>query len=69
MIQESGYFKYDPNLEEFYDYEKYGLRYMDQESSMFTARGYISYLGDISLDELMTEGTEEQYQHEMGGMV
>ena len=72
MIQESGYFEYDPNLEEFYDYEKYGLQYMDQESGTLTDRGYISYQGDLSLDELMMEDPAEQYQKEqgleMGGM-
>ena len=25
MIQRSGHFEYDPNLDEFYDYERYGL--------------------------------------------
>ena len=45
MIQESGHFEYDPNLDEFYDYERYGLQHMDQESGMFTNRGYIAYQG------------------------
>ena len=39
MIQESGHFEYDQNLDEFYDYEKYGLQRMEQESGMFTDRG------------------------------
>ena len=42
MIQESGHFEYDPNLDEYYDYERYGLQHMDQESGMFTNRGYIA---------------------------
>ena len=29
MIQESGHFDYDPNLDEFYDYEKYALQRME----------------------------------------
>ena len=28
MIQKSGHFEYDPNLDEFYDYERYGLQHM-----------------------------------------
>ena len=28
MIQRSGHFEYDPNLDEFYDYERYGLQHM-----------------------------------------
>ena len=72
MIQQSGHFEYDHNLDEFYDYEKYGLQRMEQQSGMFTDRGYISYHGTLSLDELMMEDPAEQYQKEqgfqMGGM-
>lgn len=68
MIQESEHYEYDPNLEEFYDYEKYGLQHMDREYGVFTDRGYISYQGAMSLEELMMEDPAEQYQQEMGGM-
>ena len=72
MIQESGHFEYDQNLDEFYDYEKYGLQRMEQESGMFTDRGYISYHGTMSLEELMMEDPAQAYQQEktfqMGGM-
>lgn len=72
MIQESGRFEYDENLDEFYDYEKYGLQRMEQESGMFTDRGYISYHGTMSLEELMMEDPAHAYQQEqtvqMGGM-
>lgn len=72
MIQESGHFEFDPNLDEFYDYEKYGLQRMEQESGMFTDRGYISYHGTMSLEELMMEDPAESYRQEqgfqMGGM-
>ena len=72
MIQKSGHFEYDPDLDAFYDYEKYGLQRMEQESGTFTDRGYISYHGTMSLEELMMEDTAEQYQKEqsfqMGGM-
>ena len=72
MIQKSGHFEYDPNLDEFYDYEKYGLQHMDQESGMFTNRGYIAYQGTLSLEELMADDPAEAYQREqdfqMGGM-
>ena len=66
MIQESGHFEYDPNLDEFYDYEKYGLQRMEQESGIFTDRGYISYHGTMSLEELMMEDPAEPYQKEQG---
>ena len=72
MIQESGHFDYDPNLDEFYDYERYGQQHIAQQSGMFTSHGYISYLGTMSLEELMMEGPAERYQVEqgpqMGGM-
>ncbi len=59
MIQQSGHFDYDPNLDEFYDYERYGRQHMDSESGMFTDRGYIAYVGVESLEELMGEGQEQ----------
>ena len=62
MIQESGHFEYDQNLDEFYDYKKYGLQRMEQESGMFTDRGYISYHGTMSLEELMMEDPAQAYQ-------
>ena len=67
MIQQSGRFEYDENLDEFYDYEKSGLQRMGEEDGMFTDRGYIAYKGDISLAEIM-EGSQCSYM-EMGGMV
>ena len=66
MIQESGHFEYDPNLDEFYDYERYGLQRMEQQSGMFTDRGYISYHGTMSLEELMMEDPAESYPQEQG---
>lgn len=72
MIQESGHFEYDPNLDEYYDYEKYGRQRMEQEIGTITERGYISYHGEMSLEELLMAGPEErlsQYQgFQMGGM-
>lgn len=68
MIRESGKFDYDSNLDEFYDFEKYGLQRMEQQSGIFTDRGYISYLGAMSLEELMMEEPAEQMDFRMGGM-
>ena len=72
MIQESGHFEYDENLEGFYDYEKFGLQRMEQESGMFTDRGYVSYHGTMSLEELMMEDPTESFREgqglQMGGM-
>lgn len=41
MIQDSGHYEYDPNLEEFYDYERYGKLRMEKETGAFTEKGYV----------------------------
>ena len=56
MIQQSGRFEYDENLDAFYDYEKYGEERMKEEDGMFTDRGYIAYKGYISMEEVMNGG-------------
>ena len=66
MIQQSGHFDYDENLDEFYDYEKYGPQRMGEEDGMFTDRGYIAYKGYTSLAEIM-DGSQSSHM-EMGGM-
>ena len=69
MIQQSGHFEYDPNLDEFYDYEKYGLQHMNQETGIFTDRGYVAYHGTISLEVLMMGETHQEEQtFQIGGM-
>ena len=56
MIQQSGHFDYDENLDAFYDYEKYGTERMNAEDGMFTERGYIAYKGFYSMEEVMNGG-------------
>ena len=68
MIQQSGRFDYDPNLDEFYDYEGYAQRHMDQEAGMFTDRGYIAYTGSVSLEELMADPAEQYQREQEAGM-
>ncbi len=67
MIQQSGHFDYDANLDEFYDYEGYALQRMNEEDGMFTDRGYIAYKGYFSIEEVMDGG--QCNSMEMGGMV
>lgn len=67
MIQQSGHFDYDANLDDFYDYEGYALQRMNNEDGIFTDRGYIAYKGYFSLEEIM-EGSQGGSM-EMGGMV
>ena len=66
MIQQSGHFDYDENLDAFYDYEKYGTERMNAEDGMFTDRGYIAYKGFYSMEEVMNSGQSSHM--EMGGL-
>ena len=66
MIQQSGHFDYDENLDAFYDYEKYGTERMNEEDGMFTDRGYIAYKGYISMEEVMNGGQSSHMV--MGGL-
>ena len=66
MIQKSGHFDYDENLDAFYDYEKYGTERMNAEDGMFTDRGYIAYKGYISMEEVMNGGQSNHMV--MGGL-
>ena len=66
MIQQSGHFDYDENLDAFYDYEKYGTERMNAEDGMFTDRGYIAYKGYISMEEVMNGSQSSRMV--MGGL-
>ena len=65
MIQQSGRFEYDENLDAFYDYERYGTERMNAEDGMFTDRGYIAYKGYYSMEEVMNGSQSSRM--EMGG--
>ena len=66
MIQESGHFEYDENLEQYYDYAGYGEQRVAGEFGKFSDYGYIAYKGFVSLEELMAGIQSERFQ--MGGM-
>lgn len=68
LIQQSGHFEYDENLEDFYAYEQYGKISVSEEQGIFTDRGYISYQGAQSLEEMMTDCVAEMPEMQMGGM-
>ena len=67
MIQQSGHYEFDENLDEFYDYEGYARQRMNDEDGMFTNWGYIAYKGYFSIEEVM-DGSQGDSM-EMGGMV
>ena len=64
MIQQSGHYEYDENLEDFYNYGDYGVKRMLQEDGVFVDRGYVSYHGTLTLEEMMRDDPAESYQQE-----
>ena len=64
MIQQSGHYEYDENLEDFYNYGDYGVKRMLQEDGVFVDRGYVSYHGTLAPDELMRDDPAESYRQE-----
>lgn len=66
MIQDSGHFDYDENLEPFYDYAGYGEQRLAEEYGEFSEHGYTAYKGFVSLEELMAGVQSEGFQ--MGGL-
>ena len=68
MIQESGYFEYDANLEGFYDFEKYGLQHIDGQQGAFTPEGYIGYQGEGTVGEVIYRHPYTRMDFQMGGM-
>ena len=69
MIQESGHFEYDEDLEGFYDYRRYGEQHIQQEGGQFNEYGYVAYHGTITLEELMKEDPAERCQREQGPQI
>ena len=64
MIQRSGHYEYDENLEDFYNYGDYGVSRILRNDGVFVDRGYVSYHGALTLEELMQEDLAESYQQE-----
>lgn len=69
MIQNSGHFEYDENLEDFYDYRRYGEQRIQEEGGQFNACGYVAYQGPVPLEELLQGAPAEQRRNgpQMGG--
>ena len=67
LIQESGRFSFDENLDSYYNYQACGQNQMDSENGMFVPEGYVICQRALSLDELLPETSEEQ-DLEMGGL-
>lgn len=69
MIQEAGHYEFDNNLEEYYDYRRFGQDRMDREMGAFAEKGYIAYYGELSLDEVMYGvPAQRRSDFQMGGL-
>ena len=64
MIQQSRRYEYDEKLKDFYNYDDYGVKKLLQEDGTFVDRGYISYRGTLTLEELMRDDPAESCQQE-----
>ena len=72
MIQRSRRYEYDEKLKDFYNYDDYGVKKLLQEDGTFVDRGYISYRGTLTLEELMrgdpAESCQQEQEAKMEGM-
>ena len=62
IILNSGHFEVDPNLEDYIDYESYGLDHLRCGEGEFSSFGYVGYTGD---DRLFFE---QEHQQQIGGL-
>lgn len=69
LIQRSGQFQYDKNLEGYYDFAQYGLQRVKEEQGQLNDFGYIAYHGALTLEELLREDPAEQYQREQNQQI
>ena len=68
MIQQSGHFEYDPNLDNFYNYSHYGWERINREQGQFTELGYIAYKGTMTMEDLLCGEPVERLEQQMDGM-
>ena len=68
MIQQSGRFEYDPNLDNFYNYSQYGWSRINREQGQFNELGYIAYQGTMTMEELLCGDPVERMDQQMDGM-
>ena len=55
MVQESGDYHYDAGLEGYIDYERLGQSLLFKEIGQFVESGYVSYHGELSFEELISD--------------
>ncbi len=71
LIEESGHFEYDPNLEHYIDFELCGGNHMREDQGVITEWGYLAYQGTEPAVKDIMERRAQQAQEagiQMGGM-
>jgi hypothetical protein len=69
LITEMGCFMRDIDMDEFFDFEGFGKRRLENEQGGFMGEGYIRYDGDIPLEKLLTQTRQHHGQGmTMGGI-
>ena len=55
LIQESGEYTYDPELEDYYLYEQFGEDRVNEQNGMFLESGYVGIKDDIEISDIIDE--------------
>ena len=63
LIQDSGEYSYDPELEDYYQYELLGEDRVENERGLFLEGGYVGIKDDIEITDIIDE-----YGPKMGGL-
>lgn len=68
LVQESGHYELDPNLEEYINYRELGEHRIQEEGGVFSDRGYVAYGGTDPLIERILSRQEQTQEMRMGGL-
>lgn len=68
LIEESGHFEYDSNLDDYLDFKKCGEKHMREDRGVITEWGYLAYQGTEPAVKAIMERRAAQMQEDMQGM-
>ncbi len=60
LIKDSNEYSFDPALEDYYDYERFGEDIMAEQDGMFFDFGYVGVSDDVQLWEILEPNDEQQ---------
>lgn len=58
LIQSSGSYEYDDELEDYYDYESFGSDIIDRQNGKYIENGYVGIKDDITLADILGEDND-----------